>query len=399
MNTVKKNSVSIKAAIILLLWGLVLLSSAASLRVGRDYAEISDAIDAAVSGDTIMIPGNRGEAGFWSGNFAIDKPLVLMADSLAERFEVYGDVDITTPGSVQILGISLVGGDLLYSPGVLGDENELILANSILFGNFATGAGAGKVKILGTETSKVFNAGADFSVDVVSSVAESIYLYSGRVIGSRLSFLDIRGASVDSAARIQVIANRVDSISINTSTRNFDLYNNEIKYGVEILELRSANGSNNRIINNSFNGSFVLLNRTGCASDEQVILPVSSDSGKVLIFNNNISGMYSGDALFCNSFRVVVSAYNYSGAGASSILYAEGGPRAEGIENAGHPDSRYMDLDLTRNDVGINGGPHAWSNYWPEADEEQKARVFSVKVPHKIVRGQSFTIEAEAFDH
>lgn len=62
--------------------------------------------------------------------------------------------------------------------------------------------------------------------------------------------------------------------------------------------------------------------------------------------------------------------------------------------NTGHPGSKYMDIDLTRNDKSILGGPYSWLNYW-YSDAPGKAAVFDLNFPSEIWPGQTVNLKAE----
>lgn len=65
--------------------------------------------------------------------------------------------------------------------------------------------------------------------------------------------------------------------------------------------------------------------------------------------------------------------------------------------NAGSPSSNFVDLDLTRNDIGILGGSHSWLNYWyNETSTTGNAVIRWIDLPSEIWPGQTVNLKAEA---
>jgi len=57
------------------------------------------------------------------------------------------------------------------------------------------------------------------------------------------------------------------------------------------------------------------------------------------------------------------------------------------------PSTEYQDLDLSRGDLGVWGGPYSWDNYWYESG---RSRILHINLPSEIWPGQTVNLKAEA---
>jgi len=68
-----------------------------------------------------------------------------------------------------------------------------------------------------------------------------------------------------------------------------------------------------------------------------------------------------------------------------------------GANNVGNPLDDYLDLDLTRNDLGCHGGSYSFVNFHP-IDNGKSSRVNFLKTPRVVLQGQTFSVEGISFD-
>ena len=66
-------------------------------------------------------------------------------------------------------------------------------------------------------------------------------------------------------------------------------------------------------------------------------------------------------------------------------------------QNTGNPSNQYLDLDLTRNDIGCFGGSNSFANYHP-IDDGKSSRVSFVTTPRVLYQGETFTPSVIGFD-
>ena len=75
-------------------------------------------------------------------------------------------------------------------------------------------------------------------------------------------------------------------------------------------------------------------------------------------------------------------------------LYFNNSSSSTAATDEGHPGIRYFDINMTRNDIGTDGGPYSWNNYW--GSSTGKGVVYDLDMPFEYWTGQSATINAKA---
>jgi hypothetical protein len=111
--------------------------------------------------------------------------------------------------------------------------------------------------------------------------------------------------------------------------------------------------------------------------------------------SNNVSIAASYN-VFTNSFITEGNMTQNDNSGSMSLVFDTLTYVVTGMNaNAGNPDIKYTDLDLTRNDAGNGGGSNSWSNYWP-ASNGNRPRVNYLSTPRSITSG-TFNINASGF--
>lgn len=111
--------------------------TAAELNVPKDYGSIQAAVNAASSGDTILIA-----EGSYDGGFTIKKDgLTFKSTGKVENTVVSGTVNITGANGTTIDGLTITGsGDGIRARGDLtGSKPSLVVMNTSITGNYGTG--------------------------------------------------------------------------------------------------------------------------------------------------------------------------------------------------------------------------------------------------------------------
>ncbi|MEJ2635596.1 MAG: hypothetical protein P8184_09920 [Calditrichia bacterium] len=346
---------------------------------GGDYTTINDAIAAAASGDTIEV-----YAGDYAESMSLDKKLFLLG---------------------QEQGVTITCGS---NPGIRflsGSEGSMVrgfVINGTL--NVYSFAPSDYIQILDNEihgniegvTGKMFIAHNNFIAGKIVCMP-LLQGYNGEDCVIFKNDLDGNGSAyraIETRENFRVIANNV---------RNY------YERGISI------NGVNNlvyanRISDSNFNLCFDGYATSGCAAGNNLIsggqhgIYINTGSNVCLaeISNNIIAGatvravysasassgsrfLFSGNIFYENTSGVVFNtpliyeyncAYNsgtFPDAGVNNILedpaftdsvtgdytLQAGSPCID----TGSPNVQYLDLDLTRNDMGIYGGSHTWDNY------------------------------------
>ncbi|MEN8858172.1 MAG: hypothetical protein ABF260_08935 [Flavobacteriaceae bacterium] len=67
------------------------------------------------------------------------------------------------------------------------------------------------------------------------------------------------------------------------------------------------------------------------------------------------------------------------------------------INDAGNPNHKYYDIDLTINDRGINGGPYSQLNYNASNPNNSRAFIFDLEMPSDIFPNGNIEIKAKAY--
>jgi hypothetical protein len=195
-----------------------------------------------------------------------------------------------------------------------------------------------------------------------------------------------------------IIGNNCDVIEYRGGGEHVFVKNNK-GYGTDvnlvIIESREVTLThefvNNKVVNSLNNNS----------STKTVYV----DEGKWLIANNIILNSYVSAYDFTSVSSYSVTAYyNHFQHNRTSGLtnnFNRISTLSNGGVNQGYPLPRYTDTDLTRNDLGENGGPTPYSNYRDGSGNvlSGSARVFHVVHPFYIFQGtNSLNIKAKSYD-
>lgn len=139
------------------------------------------------------------------------------------------------------------------------------------------------------------------------------------------------------------------------------------------------------------NAAIDILNNSGIGARTRLDAPENFDSQSY--------GNYSSSLLFDGEILV---AYNGNGATQENGLQA----LLEGPQNSNNttpnPSPAHLNLDLTPNITGVNGGSDAWSNYHPNGEAGfgtmtgSKARITYLNLPYQIFDPSNIQIKARA---
>ena len=121
---------------------------------------------------------------------------------------------------------------------------------------------------------------------------------------------------------------------------------------------------------------------------------------------NNFSGGYNPMA-YCNGLNGSQSINQFTFLQANKGLYAYNTNQIQGYlfnssENGylGSPSNEFLNLDLTRNTQGINGGSYAWDNYYSQNSTGNyrlnKARIVDLNLPTQIFDPANISIKVKA---
>ncbi|MEQ8547467.1 MAG: hypothetical protein RIC03_06135 [Cyclobacteriaceae bacterium] len=394
---------------------------------GRDFETIQEAVNAATSGDTIKI-----YAGNYVEQITLSKTIHLRALENKEEVILSGEIKFNTGSD----GSSVLGFMINKITFQTTSIEDVVLAINEIEQAFTTGRNTLlKSNIFNATVSVYYNSiakdneGPGMTVSssyAVNNILTSIITaYAGAVIyKNECSHISVQGSNVNILANtanyirtesncyeVKIIGNKLENPgsygiscrATNTATYGIVIANNliqncakgiEFQYGLNSINKPTigAEVKNNVFYNidlwlvaNSYSfynaSSIVCTNNIGVnyGSTAFALTGVSNDlHTHNLLFNGteftsgtgNINGQ---DPLFTDPAN-------------GDFSLRSGSPAI----NAGNPNFRFLDIDNTRNDMGIYGGPETWANY-----EGNDALIFNMLVgPSSVTEGEDITIKA-----
>jgi hypothetical protein len=402
------------------------------------YSTISAAVQAANSGDKILVSNQAFP--YQEDILYIHKGVTILPYSDITHIEFEGDIQITLD---SISDLTLIGFD---SPDtdiftVFNDttRNSLSTVNIVdchfneinldqpktsLYLSYST---ADIVRfshgdIIGNKINNRMSLGIhDFTSYVSGSIQTNFeqwyYNYFNGNSSSYFSTCDlyennVRFGNVETYSdTCNIIANNIVNgyISLNTMDFAFNIRNNNFYIGSVKLSCSIDKGIN-QVVNNN-NGGGLRLATAYCSENEMfnfsnVKFEVHNNnyqSSAVIIDHSDYAGFpTSGIEIYKNS----ISAYNHSSDVESetpdiSELLFNIGPNNNSNQNP-NPSPAHLNLDLTPNTLGKDGGSDAWSNYHPNGEAGfgtmtgSKARITYLNLPTQIFDPNNIQIKAKA---
>lgn len=386
---------------------------------GGCYATITDALNAAVSGDRILVNPKSGGASY-TEDLNITKSIQILSNVEAQQFTLQGNV-IISPAigrSVIIVGMNDLTGSVYPTGNSPAGNRCIVRLMNCNFGN-------GSIK---------FDYD-NFDVAVVSCVFGdgSIALRYGKVIGNDITtstnaslysniYYSI-GINTDASPTLDtvcVIGNKIvnncsfsgyynSPIFSYTSSQFFYISNNLMSRSsgtpyseIPIYTFTSKNSllGRNTVVNNTANYATRTLG-TG--------INIYGNQGYVDVYNNIIlatsatAGIAAGPQVgvsfnFMNNPLTITGVINdgTNNLSSNTTLNASGKPNSgSDAINGGDPDKGFYDINLTVNDAGAYGGSLTLDNYFPVSGA---ARVYMINAPRKVVVGSTLNVTADGFD-
>jgi len=362
-------------------------SSAATYTVFSGQS-IQTKINSATNGDVIVIFN-----GFYSENLTVNKSIAI-ANANGQSFTYAGTLTITNGAKAQFRGFNLTSGTVelrnasadFTRCSIQGDVNATV----------ATMAD-------GTTPNRLSFTRCTLSGTLTSSAAETFLAENTlkwvRVAGSGKMWMigNIIDVGLISSSQLMLVEVQSDSqlFSLNNVFRR-DNASSYYSYGIYVrlnAKLQAQNNVFVDLISNYYNGvsssgQIRLEGSAGSFIASNLFLgnglylygPLSLNTA---IYNNSTAG-YGGGMVPQNTLAVnplVVDTTNF-------VLQA-GSP----ARDAGNPDPRYNDIDGTRNDIGIYGGPF----YDPDGRSGSKPVVLKAELDNtQFVRGELSTVKLKA---
>ncbi len=371
------------------------------------YSSISTAISAAVDGDNIVI-NNRTDLLPWVESLAINKSLTFVSAVDNVQWWMEGTINVTM---AEGRTITIVGLKNTSSTGHITKTGSTPTNRTVL-------------NILSSDINGNITMGAGINFYLGSSKARSVNYTYGKILGNDLSNLYLNADGVTSEDVNLIIGNRIGywvatagaSFSVGSNTQYVYASNNFVYgqggYNACVVGTLKSGAITNRIINSTFSSAIngvtaMLVNHSaGQVSLENNIFcgaPSSSSYGIVIsgsatalttcTYNMYYNYLANGTVL-STSLNNFVSNYAYGSNIASDGSVIAGGDHV----NAGSPANDCLDLDLTRNDVGVLGGSYSMANFLPLMNNPQSSRVNYMATPRIVNLGGTVNVQVIGFD-
>ncbi len=386
---------------------------------GGAFASISEAINAAVSGDRIIIyPKTNG--GSYSENLTISsKSLQLLSATEGEMWKLHGTITFTA--------------------GVAGQELVIHQAN-LLNGSIQTSAAAptgtrSRVVVTGCQLDNgniSFNFNNwDLNIAGNTLLQGGIYFRFGKVVGNTVIVAACAHGIVCSAGEsgsddfVYIVGNRVimdtasgcwpydwTGIYYNSNshfayvTNNFIHVRSLYQIALRLESSKTSSVKANKIENNS------ILQEGGAYNSTFRVVAHGSPTD---LYNNSIVATVSAYGFYSDQMSINDRwGYNYTNIAAGSNAYINvlndgtnlfnqsitmnsttGDVTAGAPVNGGSPDNAYLDLDLTRNDADCFGGSYSRANF---TQNPTGAVTTFLIAPRRVLSGGTISITAEGYD-
>lgn len=355
---------------------------------GGAYSTISAAITAASDGDRIIVqPKANGEA--YIENLAINKSLTFVSETNYSKYTLQGGVNI-----------DLAAGRVITI-------NNLKTVNSIN-GILTTGVAVGgrtTINILNCDLISVSTTTANTTTNISGcNINGPLQISHGICTANKASFITIYSFQQETSmatSDVEVYGNISTGAIANSQPYYAFKFHNNFCDAFWIRGIKD--GSSNELINNT-------VYRPAAANFYPAVIYIGlydnslTNTGDLAIMNNAVS-FVPGQSNICiqnnhNNVNVTAS-YNVStnpfvtqgnmiqsnNSGSVNMNFNNTTYTLTGMnENAGNPDIKYTDLDLTRNDAGHYGGSNSWENYWP-ANVGNKPQINYLVTPRTITGG------------
>ncbi len=344
------------------------------------YNNISSAIAASSNGDRILV-----ETGNYAENLDITKSISILPLVEGTRYTVNGSayVAMAAGGRAVLSGARVMVG--LWLSMAHTAHTEVVVVDSYLsscstvdpfvrtelyrdtiFANASISHGS----IIGSYIRGDDNYGAFVLVQGPSSQPEEVL-----VIGNSIG-VPTGGAGIN-----------LQTDAIFHVENNFVRTSPNVAPAVRINRVGALGGAPSTILNNTFYKHVNVATST-----------VSNDAFSyfALVVKNNANiGYTSGAVGSISGWSQLVNTHNPLVA-ASAINLTTGGPsNGSPLINTGDPDPRYLDLDLTTNDVGCYGGSNSRANFTTGMGS---AVVGFMNAPRVVSQGEPVNISATGFD-
>lgn len=345
------------------------------------FNTISSAIAASNDGDRILV-----QPGTYIENLQLNRPLSMLPSVEGGRYTVTGlaYVGLASGGSITLSGIRLTSGILVESAHTTRTDIAIIDSYVETFSlvdpfirvelyrdTLGSGGSASSLGMFGCQVNGDFNTGASIAINGTTLLADEL-----TVIGNSI------GAPTGGTG-VQITSSRVFHVE-----NNFIRTSPSATPAVTFYRTSNYGAAPSTVINNTFYKhvaqAAVAVSNTGPLS------PLVLKNNILVGFNNGASSPTGAN------WPQLLSDHNTQTA-PSSINTTTGQPLNGSLLliDAGDPAPRYLDLDLTTNDLGCYGGSNSRANFTTAMGS---AVVGFMRAPRVVSQGDAVNIQATGFD-
>jgi len=343
---------------------------------------IQTKINSATNGDTIVIFN-----GFYSENLTVNKSIAI-ANANGQSFTYAGTLTITNGVKTQFRGFNLTSGTVELRNAsadftrctIQGDVNATVATMSD-----------------GTTPNRLSFTRSTLSATLTSSAAETF------LADNKLSWVRVAGSG-----KMWMIGNLVD-VGVVGGGNNVQANDTSILYAFNNI-IQRAIGSNNQ------NNGIIVQGGARLEARNNLFYNLGSWSWSAGIYLEGSAGSIMSSNIFLGSLGRYILAplslntatYNNSTASYGNGVVPQNTLVADPLvvdttnfvlqagspaRDAGNPDPRFNDIDGTRNDMGIFGGPF----YDPDGRSGTKPIVLKAELDNtQFVRGELSTVKLKA---
>lgn len=381
---------------------LTLNSFAANLVVQQNgpvgtYASISEAVIAGSDGDIILV-NNRIDGLPWIENVTINKSLTLLSAVDNVLFWVSGNYEIVRASNRQV---SIVGmrntattNNLFVSGSIPAVRTRLKISQCEFSGTFYGASLENSTQIGGIRTSiyatkfngfALFSFGEAFGNNFANTLiiqadpvttGDTLFLVGNKMINQ--DYTDFRPLSISNTTQLLLISNNfIANVGTNTSSNSYPVYTNNLpKIGSRI--------TNCYIRNNASLSAYAIFGWNQIIENSAIFGVIFGENQGLCFYNytsdniGNANGNTNGTAIPLNF---------------STLDYIEN----SNLINKGNPTNASLDLDLSRNNIGMFGGSYNINNFFP-INTANSSVINMVQIPKIINQGQTLNLNAIATD-
>lgn len=370
---------NISLCLILLLWANTSQATDRVVSTSGTYNTISAAVAASADGDRVLVePGNYPEV------VAISRSISLLCNQEGARF------------SVQQLRLSGADGKTILVSGMRA------LDNVAKVGSYTSRT---TLRMVDSYARTVQLVDPNIRVELFRDTVQSIIIASSAmVVGCHVPAVAGTAAAILISGvsalpdEVHIVGNAIGylyrgSIGVSSDVL-FHVENNFITVGtgsesaVSITRTGPLATPRSEIVNNTFY-------KPSATAAAFAVDNVSLVTFGLLLKNNAMINFTGGLITGPGSWVQLVQSHN-AFAAASWINTATGAPsNGSPLIDAGDPDPRYLDLDLTRNDAGCYGGSNSRANFTTPMGS---AVVGFLQAPRVVAQGEPVNISVIGFD-